>query len=91
VYFKPTLHGRGLPIPADVYSYSRKHSQFPHESTADQWFSESQFESYRMLGLHAVTQVSGDLASSDFEKFLANVRDYLQKKKDESKEDLDES
>jgi len=91
VYFKPTLHGRGLPIPADVYSYARKHSQFPHESTADQWFSESQFESYRMLGLHAVTQVSGDLASSDFEKFLANVRDYLQKRKDESKEDLDES
>jgi hypothetical protein len=91
VYFKPTLHGRGLPIPADVYSYARKHSQFPHESTADQWFSESQFESYRMLGLHAVMQVSGELGSSDFEKFLANVRDYLQKKKDESKEDLDES
>ena len=24
---------------------------FPHESTADQWFSESQFESYRSLAL----------------------------------------
>jgi hypothetical protein len=23
---------------------------FPHQSTADQWFSESQFESYRSLG-----------------------------------------
>jgi hypothetical protein len=83
VYFKPTLRGRGLPIPADVYSYARKHSQFPHESTADQWFSESQFESYRALGLHAVTQVSGGVASSDFEKFLGNVRDYLHKKEDQ--------
>jgi hypothetical protein len=24
---------------------------FPHESTTDQWFTESQFESYRSLGL----------------------------------------
>jgi hypothetical protein len=82
VYFKPTLRGRGLPIPYDVYSYARNHSQFPHESTADQWFSESQFESYRALGLHAVTQVSGGIESSDFEKFLGNVHDYLQKKAD---------
>jgi Patatin-like phospholipase len=83
VYFKPTLRGRGLPIPADVYSYARKHSEFPHESTKDQWFSESQFESYRALGLHAVTQVSGGIASSDFDKFLVNVGDYLHKKEDQ--------
>jgi hypothetical protein len=83
VYFKPTLRGRGLPIPADVYSYSRKHSEFPHEPTADQWFSESQFESYRALGLHAVTQVSGGVASSDFDEFLGNVRSYLHKKEDQ--------
>jgi hypothetical protein len=65
-----------------VYSYARNHSQFPHESTADQWFSESQFESYRALGLHAVTQVSGGVASSDFEEFLDSVRGYLHKKED---------
>ncbi len=83
VYFKPTLRGRGLPIPADVYSYARTHSEFPHEPTADQWFSESQFESYRALGLHAVTQVSGGIASSDFDRFLADVHDYLHKKEDQ--------
>lgn len=78
VYFKPTLRGRGtMPIPYDVYSYARSHSQFPHESTADQWFSESQFESYRALGLHAVAQVNGGTESPDFAKLLANVRDYL--------------
>ena len=25
-------------------------SDFPHETTLDQWFGESQFESYRRLG-----------------------------------------
>jgi hypothetical protein len=81
IYFKPTLHGRGpLPIPCDVYSYARSHSQFPHESTADQWFSESQFESYRALGTHAVMQVNGGMECSDFMAFLANVRKYLDEK-----------
>jgi hypothetical protein len=83
VYFKPTLRGRGLPLPIDVYSYARNHPQFPHEPTADQRFSESQFESYRALGLHAVTQVSGGIASSGFNEFLVNVRDYLHKQKDQ--------
>jgi hypothetical protein len=34
----------------DVLSYAVSHSTFPHETTANQFFSESQFESYRMLG-----------------------------------------
>jgi hypothetical protein len=80
VYFKPTLHGRQtLPIPYDVYSYSRSHDNFPHEPTADQWFSESQFESYRALGVHAVTQVCGTAGSADFDTFLKNVGDYLKR------------
>jgi hypothetical protein len=28
------------------------HPDFPHESTANQWFTESEFESYRQLGLY---------------------------------------
>ena len=36
--------------PPDILSYGKGHDLFPHESTADQWFSESQTESYRMLG-----------------------------------------
>lgn len=27
---------------------------YPHETTADQWYAESQFESYRALGEHTV-------------------------------------
>ena len=49
LYIKPNLIGGE---PADLANYQAAHSQFPHESTADQWFDESQFESYRKLGHH---------------------------------------
>lgn len=47
LYLKAGLHGTE---PVDVLSYAIAHPTFPHESTANQFFSESQFESYRMLG-----------------------------------------
>jgi len=37
-------------LPDDVWQYFDKHVTFPHQSTADQWFDELQFESYRALG-----------------------------------------
>lgn len=49
VYLKSSLTGDE---PADVVEYRSRCAAFPHESTADQFFSESQFESYRRLGLH---------------------------------------
>jgi hypothetical protein len=54
VYLKASLTGSGHePVPpADVLGYHNSTPQFPHESTADQWFDESQFESYRRLGLY---------------------------------------
>ena len=55
VYVKATLCG-GEPI--DVLNYSRANPSFPHESTAQQWFSEAQFESYRILGFHAVQEMA---------------------------------
>jgi len=36
--------------PSDVVSYAQSNPTFPHQSTADQWFDEVQFESYRALG-----------------------------------------
>jgi hypothetical protein len=36
--------------PGDVQNYKLQHPHFPHDSTAEQWFTESQFESYRRLG-----------------------------------------
>ena len=37
-----------------VAEYRARSPQFPHESTADQFFDERQFEAYRSLGYHAV-------------------------------------
>jgi hypothetical protein len=49
LYIKPSLTGSE---PGDVLQYRAAHVAFPHESTSDQWFGESQFESYRKLGHH---------------------------------------
>jgi hypothetical protein len=49
VYIKSSLTGDEA---ADVLSYHTEMPAFPHQSTADQWFDESQFESYRKLGYH---------------------------------------
>jgi len=54
LYIKASLTGDE---PQDVATYAQAHPSFPHESTADQWFDESQFESYRELGEHIATQV----------------------------------
>lgn len=55
IYLKPCYYGRE---PRDVYNYARQSAAFPHESTTDQFFSESQFESYRALGRHVVTEAA---------------------------------
>jgi hypothetical protein len=39
--------------PEYIRSYRSHHPDYPHESTADQFFSEDQFEAYRALGEHA--------------------------------------
>jgi hypothetical protein len=40
-----------------IKDYNARHLAFPHETTADQFFSEEQFEVYRALGFHAVNGV----------------------------------
>jgi hypothetical protein len=56
IYVKPLVSGDE---PPDVSNYTAAHPEFPHETTTDQWFSESQFESYRLLGQHAVEAICG--------------------------------
>jgi Patatin-like phospholipase len=56
LYIKPVVYSDEGP--RDVLNYSKNSADFPHESTADQWFSESQFESYRRLGYFAIEQIS---------------------------------
>jgi Patatin-like phospholipase len=54
LYIKPALHWTE---PAGIVSYARAHETFPHETTTDQWFTESQFESYRSLGFEITDQI----------------------------------
>jgi hypothetical protein len=60
-YMKATLSGDE---PLDVENYAASHGDFPHESTANQWFGESQFESYRMLGIHTLDALAGEYDGS---------------------------
>lgn len=51
LYIKASLTSDESP---DILNYKSQYPNFPHQTTADQWFTESQFESYRALGKHAI-------------------------------------
>jgi hypothetical protein len=72
VYIKPACYGDE---PRDIYEYFKTNPTFPHESTSDQFFSESQFESYRMLGAYTMEKFCTD-CDGDFRCF---VRDILKR------------
>jgi hypothetical protein len=56
LYVKPSLYDDDAALPRDVWQYAQACPAFPHESTVDQFFSESQFESYRALGEYQVRE-----------------------------------
>jgi hypothetical protein len=47
---KPTLLGNE---PPDITQYKARNTDFPHETTGDQFYDEAQWEAYRRLGEHA--------------------------------------
>jgi hypothetical protein len=84
IYLKPCLTGNE---PRDVKQYAVTHPSFPHETTANQFFNESQFESYRHLGSFIVDQIASNAPSSlaqdgkktcerDLDTFWAAARVY---------------
>ncbi|MGV3660211.1 MAG: hypothetical protein ACO1TE_08495 [Prosthecobacter sp.] len=58
LYIKSCLTGDEA---TDIAQYKKMSPAFPHESTGDQFFSESQFESYRQLGQHAALEAFAPL------------------------------
>jgi hypothetical protein len=58
IYLKATLVGDE---PVDVMNYRASHPAFPHQSTADQWFGEADFEAYRALGWQSAAAVTCSL------------------------------
>lgn len=87
LYLKPGFRTDGSQ-PADVTAYGLKHPDFPHESTADQFFSESQMESYRSLGSHIIDVVFGPQDSpprpsgptTAMRPFWQHIEDYVRPK-----------
>ena len=79
IYIKASLSGDENDY---VLAYKAAHPLFPHESTADQLFSEEQFEVYRALGEHTARRaVDGRDAVAVFpedrSELLQILRDLL--------------
>lgn len=75
LYVKPSFYGNE---PADIFNYAQASPFFPHEPTTDQWFSESQFESYRALGFHTMSAICGeDWRGATVDDLLQQARRYL--------------
>jgi predicted acylesterase/phospholipase RssA len=66
IYLKPALVAGD---PDDVLAFAKKDKAFPHDTTANQWFDEGHFESYRALG-----EATGSAAS---EVIAAEIRRVL--------------
>lgn len=79
LYIKPGYHGGE---PPSVRSYGELHPEFPHESTADQFFGESQFEAYRALGEHCLESLTGSrqFHPGSIASFMAAASENLRSK-----------
>jgi Patatin-like phospholipase len=78
LYIKPGYYGTE---PASVRSYAASHPAFPHETTGDQWFGESQFEAYRALGEYVIRMCDGgsDQSYASIAKFADAVARNLRR------------
>ena len=77
IYIKASLNGNE---PADVKQYAALDSRFPHQPTSDQFFDESQFESYRRLGQHIIEEICGGMQGPirrlDLQEFKNKAETY---------------
>jgi hypothetical protein len=63
LYIKPAFHARRI-TNAGVRNYAAANADFPHQGTGNQWFSESQLESYRALGFEMMDSVLDEIAAN---------------------------
>lgn len=67
LYLKPGYHGSENT--AAIRSYAIANPQFPHDDTINQWFGESQIESYRALGF----EIMDNLLSTALERLAGKT------------------
>lgn len=83
IYIKPVILNAE---PPDVTAYHAANRAFPHESTGNQWFNESQTESYRMLGWCSINDVfarwdpQGELKDPKNAAFAKTAINYLRQR-----------
>ena len=59
-------------LPADVHAYAEKHPEFPNVSTGDQFFTDEDFEAYRVLGRTLVRQALGGSRGLHFDDTITD-------------------
>jgi hypothetical protein len=70
LYIKSSVTGDEMEY---VKQYKATHAAFPHESTADQFFDEAQFEAYRSLGHHVFESVF-----NTYQERPASIEDWFE-------------
>lgn len=74
LYLKLSVTGNEVDY---IHEYRSRNPDFPHQTTADQFFDEDQFEAYRALGRHVADDLfQPELISSDFSSGY-KTRDWL--------------
>ncbi len=76
LYLKSSITGDEDEV---IQQYRHANPSFPHQSTADQFFGEGQFEAYRSLGQHMAEQVLKDSIVSSGKMSYAELGDWFRK------------
>ena len=56
--------------PLDILNYKQASTEFPQQSTTDQFYDEAQWESYRALGRWIAEQLFAERARAAADKWL---------------------
>ncbi len=72
IYVKSSI-SHSAQLSEDINSYKRENPDFPHQSTANQFFNEIQFEAYRELGF----QITHRLLKEEADLFEASAHQSL--------------
>jgi hypothetical protein len=63
LYLKSSFTGKDEPV--TVRSYAKQHTDFPHQTTGDQFFDDEQFEAYRSLGARITINTLKELTGKE--------------------------
>jgi len=69
IYLKPALVSTDS---VDILGYGKQNTEFPHDTTSNQWFDELRFENYRALG-EATGRCTIKIIRSEIARCLAGL------------------